>query len=121
MTFEQVINVPSPTVQWGPWAIPLAALPIIFFVIKSLSSRSNGGSESTQGPPPGWYDDPRGSGRERWWDGSAWGDQTRGGITLHPDKSAADPHENAAWCTHCHRKTEMVGSMRVMVKGYMHH
>lgn len=25
----------------------------------------------TQNPAPGWYDD--GSGRQRWWDGTAWG------------------------------------------------
>jgi hypothetical protein len=23
--------------------------------------------------PPGWYLDPSGSGRQRWWDGAAWG------------------------------------------------
>lgn len=25
------------------------------------------------GPPPGWYDDPAGSGQQRWWDGTQWG------------------------------------------------
>jgi len=31
---------------------------------------------------PGWYDDPDGvPGRQRWWDGSAWGDLTQGGPT----------------------------------------
>jgi uncharacterized Tic20 family protein len=25
------------------------------------------------GPPPGWYDDPSGSGQQRWWDGTQWG------------------------------------------------
>ncbi len=24
------------------------------------------------GPPPGWYDDPSGSGRQRWYDGTQW-------------------------------------------------
>lgn len=26
------------------------------------------------GPPAGWYDDPDGSGRQRWYDGSIWTD-----------------------------------------------
>ena len=73
-----VIDVPSPTVQWGPWAIPLAAIPIIFFVIRALTSGgSSSNSSSGDGPPPGWYDDPHGSDRERWWDGTVWGEQTR--------------------------------------------
>lgn len=25
-----------------------------------------------QGPPPGWYVDPHGSGQQRWWDGTTW-------------------------------------------------
>src|ERR1039457_2843304 len=28
-------------------------------------------------PDPGWYPDPSGKAIERWWDGSAWSDQTR--------------------------------------------
>lgn len=28
-----------------------------------------------QQPPPGWYDDPSGTDRQRWWTGTAWGDQ----------------------------------------------
>lgn len=27
--------------------------------------------------PAGWYPDPRGHGRERWWSGTAWEDDTR--------------------------------------------
>jgi uncharacterized RDD family membrane protein YckC len=28
------------------------------------------------GPSPGWYDDPQGQARLRWWDGQRWTDQT---------------------------------------------
>lgn len=27
--------------------------------------------------PPGWYPDPAGTGRSRWWNGQAWGEETR--------------------------------------------
>ena len=30
----------------------------------------------TAGPPPGWYTDPRGEARVRYWDGSAWTSHT---------------------------------------------
>jgi hypothetical protein len=26
----------------------------------------------TQGPPPGWYQDPDGTGAQRWWNGTTW-------------------------------------------------
>lgn len=33
------------------------------------------GAEAGRQPraPAGWYQDPQGSGRQRWWDGNAWG------------------------------------------------
>jgi hypothetical protein len=40
-----------------------------------LSQRSR--SDSSQLPPPGWLSDPDDQTVERWWDGTAWGTQTR--------------------------------------------
>jgi uncharacterized RDD family membrane protein YckC len=31
---------------------------------------------ASAGPAPGWYDDPQGQARLRWWDGQRWTDQT---------------------------------------------
>jgi Protein of unknown function (DUF2510) len=85
MPLNQVITVPSPTVQWGPWAVPLAAIPLIAFVIRGLGNSGGNNNQSnssnskgTQAPPPGWYDDPSGSGGQRWWDGSSWSSHTQG-------------------------------------------
>lgn len=33
---------------------------------------------TTTSPPPGFYDDPDGPGKKRWWDGAAWTDVTEG-------------------------------------------
>lgn len=35
-------------------------------------SERGGANEATGLPPPGWYADPDGSPRSRWWDGSGW-------------------------------------------------
>jgi hypothetical protein len=35
-------------------------------------------------PPPGFYDDPDGSGKKRWWDGTAWTDVTEDKDTKLP-------------------------------------
>lgn len=32
-------------------------------------------STTPSGPPAGWYDDPDGTGRQRWYDGITWTDQ----------------------------------------------
>ena len=32
--------------------------------------------QAPAGPAPGWFDDPHGQARLRWWDGQRWTDQT---------------------------------------------
>ena len=43
-------------------------------------------AEGAESPAPDWYDDPGGSGGERWWDGSRWTARVR-----HP-QVASEPH-----------------------------
>lgn len=38
----------------------------------------------TNQPPAGWYPDPRGSEKSRWWDGHAWSDHVRAAPTTVP-------------------------------------
>ena len=35
---------------------------------------SEDASTTPSGPPAGWYDDPDGTGRQRWYDGTTWTD-----------------------------------------------
>lgn len=39
---------------------------------------------TTTPPPPGFYDDPQGPGKKRWWDGTAWTDVTEDKDTKLP-------------------------------------
>ncbi len=44
-----------------------------------------------QGPPPGWYVDPKGSNGERWWDGNQWTEHLRVGGQPPPVSASAQP------------------------------
>ena len=49
------------------------------------SEAGSGGARSPLRPPPGWYADPAGGDRSRWWDGGSWTDRTRAGRGGPPD------------------------------------
>src|SRR5438067_839083 len=47
-------------------------------LLKWVGGGAAGAAEASQssGPPAGWYPDPQGQARLRYWDGDAWTDQT---------------------------------------------
>ena len=47
-------------------------------------------------PVPGWYSDPAGSGRLRWWSGTEWTEQFQDAPALAADPSAGPPTTGAA-------------------------
>ncbi|MCU1515693.1 MAG: hypothetical protein JWQ75_414 [Pseudarthrobacter sp.] len=51
-------------------------------------------SDNNPAVPPGWYPDPAGTGRFRWWDGSVWTDQFS---TPHVPGAYAGPSANAGY------------------------
>lgn len=46
---------------------------------------------TTDGPSPGWYQDPSGQPAQRWWDGVQWTDHVSSGPTAPPGGSAPLP------------------------------
>jgi hypothetical protein len=50
------------------------------------------------GPASGWYPDPNGPpGQQRWWNGEAWGEQTRQADTAAPVPPAAPTRRRTRW------------------------
>ncbi len=43
---------------------------------------------------PGWYPDPHGEPRERFWDGHGWTDQTRAMVISLPAKPKPQPQQS---------------------------
>lgn len=48
-------------------------------------------SAGAESPPAGWYDDPDGSGGQRWWDGSRWAGHQRKPVGGVPRGAVYDP------------------------------
>ncbi len=54
-------------------------------------------------PPPGWYPDPSGQPRLRWWDGAQWGAQASAPVGWYPNPDAPAQlrfWDGGAWTTH---------------------
>ena len=45
---------------------------VVFVFFPSLLERATAAARTSNGPAPGWYDDPAGSSGLRWWDGRRW-------------------------------------------------
>jgi hypothetical protein len=58
------------------WALGALLLWIVLFpwylVERSKRASESASNQPPTSPPPGWYLDPGGSSRHRWWDGHQW-------------------------------------------------
>jgi hypothetical protein len=53
-------------------------------------------------PPAGWYADPQAPGRERWWGGTAWGEQVRAEQAApHPPRNQHHSSRATQTCPKC--------------------
>lgn len=55
------------------------------------STAGGGEAQASSGPRAGWYPDPAGSPRQRWWDGTGWTDSLRDAPAATPPAPPAAP------------------------------